>query len=163
VLWANDVRVSQSRAGLGDTVNQHTLTHSQNHLAMRKVGDGGGSLVFVVLKTFEVIAAGVPWVVDVDGSDGLMVGRRVMLGKVIRSILFTLSPIDEELSLGGTVLDPVETHVDCLGAFLLDGVVGDSGGGAVIRLEGDRSLPVSHFFEGGDKRAGILGVVKEAA
>ncbi len=63
-----------------------------------------------------------------------VVGSRVMLGVIIGKIVCSGPPVDQELPLAGPVLDPVESHVDGLGSFLFDGVVGESLGSGVIDL-----------------------------
>ncbi len=74
-----------------------------------------------------------------------MMGRGMMLGEVIGVVVETAAPVDDEFAVGNAIFDPVETHVDGFGSALFDGVVGDSGSTSIIRLDGGRSLWVSHL------------------
>jgi hypothetical protein len=63
--------------------------------------------------------------------------------------------------LSDAVLDPVETHVHGFGAFLLDGVIGNSTGSAVV---GDKKwLGMAELAAGDTDRGAFFAVVKEAA
>ena len=53
---------------------------------------------------------------------------------IITSIFVAEFPIYFELALSSSVTDPIETHIDGLGAFLFDGVRGKSYGGGVVQL-----------------------------
>ncbi len=72
---------------------------------------------------------------DVSGANGLMMFRRKKVGERIRFVLFARAPIHVVLALAHAVADPIESHVDCFGAFLFDGVVGNAGGGAIVSLD----------------------------
>ena len=56
------------------------------------------------------------------------------------------APIYLELLLVDSVPDPVEPHVDGLGALEFDVVVGDAAGGRVVDLNGSRWLGIAHFM-----------------
>ena len=46
------------------------------------------------------------------GAHGLVVLRGVMLGDIVGRIILTWAPVDQELFLGHSVLDPMKTHVN---------------------------------------------------
>ena len=52
-----------------------------------------------------------------------VMSRRVIFCVIVGHIGYTWLPVDEELSAAGTVADPVEAHVDGVGALLFDGVI----------------------------------------
>ena len=70
-----------------------------------------------------------------------------MFGKIISSVQNSSFPVDVELSLAHPVADPIEAHVDGFGAFLFDGVVGNSGGGAVVSNNWGGGLGMAEFFK----------------
>ena len=77
-----------------------------------------------------------------------MMARRMMFGEVIREVGRAFLPIDMKLALGDSVLDPIKSHVDCLGSTLLDGFVGESFSEGIVRLYRGCRLGMSHFNEG---------------
>ena len=62
--------------------------------------------------------------------------------------------------MADAVTDPVEMHVDGLGAFLLDGVICDASRGGIIGDDRSQRLGVSEFFEANANGAGFLGIVE---
>jgi len=56
----------------------------------------------------------------------------MLLGDVVRKIGDPALPVDLELALHHPVTDPVETHVDGLGAALLDSVARDAPGAFIV-------------------------------
>ena len=78
----------------------------------------------------------------------------VIIGKVVRP----WPPIDQELSVAGPVLDPIKTHVDCLGSFLFDRVIGETFGSRVVDLHWRWRLRVAHLLERGSNGDGFLSV-----
>jgi hypothetical protein len=71
----------------------------------------------------------------------------MMFGPIVCSVVGTWAPVVSELALGITAAEPVESHVNCLGATGLD-VVGDHAkGSAVVGLDWCGRLFVTHFFE----------------
>jgi hypothetical protein len=71
--------------------------------------------------------------VEVDGPHLDVVGGGMMvLGEVVTMVVRSLEPVDEELFHGDSVLDPVESHVHCLGALDFDSSVGESVGSGVV-------------------------------
>ena len=59
----------------------------------------------------------------------------MVLGRVVRQIVFTWFPEDVELSLGSSVLEPIELHVDGFGTFLFDGSCEDATGGNIFSFQ----------------------------
>ena len=55
--------------------------------------------------------------------------RRVMFCVIVIKISYAWLPVDKELAAAGAVADPVEAHVDGLGALLFDGVICKSNSG----------------------------------
>ena len=84
-----------------------------------------------------------------------------MFGEVISEVVGAFAPVDEKLSLGDTVADPIKTHIHCFGSTLFDGVVADAGGAGVVRLDGSSGLRVAHVGEGGAEHGGFLTVLEE--
>jgi hypothetical protein len=72
---------------------------------------------------------------------------RVMFAEIVSAIGCAGFPKYVELFLADAVADPIETHVNGLGVFLLDGIVGQSSGGGVVSLEWRGRLLVSEFLE----------------
>ena len=50
--------------------------------------------------------------VQVGGPDGLMMGRRMVFGKVVGTIRLAFAPINLKLTLANTIANPVKTHID---------------------------------------------------
>jgi hypothetical protein len=59
----------------------------------------------------------------------------MMFGKIIGKIGESQLPVDVENFVRNFVTDPIKNHVNDAGAFLFDGVVKDTIGGAVVGLE----------------------------
>ena len=49
--------------------------------------------------------------------------RWMMLGEIVRIVLFSRGPIQIELTLSDAVLEPVIAHVECFGTLHADGGV----------------------------------------
>ena len=64
-----------------------------------------------------------------------MVCWGMMFGEIICFVGVTRFPVDAELFLFDSVPQPIISHVDGFGTFLFDGVVHDSIGARVIRLD----------------------------
>ena len=58
----------------------------------------------------------------------------MMLGVVVTNIGDTRLPLDKELALSCTLMDPVKVHVKRFWTFLFDGVVGKAVGSGVVDL-----------------------------
>jgi hypothetical protein len=85
-----------------------------------------------------------------------------MFAEIVSTIGRAGFPKYVELFLADAIADPIKAHVDGLGVFLLDGILGQASGGGVVGLEWRGWLFVSEFLERHAKRAGVLGVDKES-
>ena len=56
----------------------------------------------------------------------------MVLGRIVHQTVFTWFPEDVQLSLGGSVLEPIESHVDGFGTFLFDSSCEDATGSNII-------------------------------
>ena len=83
---------------------------------------------------------------------------RVMLGVRVCKVEGSRSPVNEELALPGAILQPVKTHVNGLGPFLLDGSIGKTHGSCVVNLNGRGGLWVSHLSKSGAEGNSFLGI-----
>ena len=63
-------------------------------------------------------------------------GGWVVLRVVVRVVSLTWFPVDSELTLLDTVLDPEESHIHCFGTLGLDSLVRDSFSSGVVGLHG---------------------------
>ena len=82
-----------------------------------------------------------------------------MLGKVVAFIHRTRFPKDVELLLANRIVYPIEAHVNGLGVFLFDRVLGEPMAGTVVNLEWCGWLLVAKFFESmmkGDRLTSIV-------
>jgi hypothetical protein len=77
------------------------------------------------------------------GLQTLYLRRSFVLGKWISKIADTRSEINQELALPHAILQPAPSHVHCLGAFLLDGLVRKTFSRRVVDLHGDSGLIVA--------------------
>ena len=57
-----------------------------------------------------------------------------MFGEVVSFVGTALAPKDMELFLMHTIVDPIKVHVDCLGSFLFDSVIGDTSSSTIVSL-----------------------------
>ena len=84
----------------------------------------------------------------IDRANKFMVSRAVVFCEIVSQISFPQGPIDlESTLLGNAVSEPVEAHVNDFESVLLDGVVEDTIGGAVVGSDRGRELFVSEFNE----------------
>ena len=100
---------------------------------------------------------------DVRCTNSPMVAGRVMFGRVVGQIGVTFAPVDVELFLGGAVAKPIKAHVHGFRASLCDRVCKNAFRRLIVKLEGDWSLGMAHFVEGGDNRNGIFCIEKTHA
>ena len=77
----------------------------------------------------------------------LVMGWGVMLCIIFYLILGSRPPVNDELDLFGSILNPKKLHVNGLGPFLFDGAIGKSDGKGVAGLHGIRRLWMTHFLE----------------
>lgn len=87
----------------------------------------------------------------------------MVLGEIVGSVGFAGPPVNVELFLADTVAHPIISHVDCLGALLFDGVVGNSGGSAIVGDHGGGWLGVAEFFKADTGWTGFFGVEEEGS
>ena len=59
-----------------------------------------------------------------------------MFYEVIRQVSTALAPVDDEVFLSGPVTHLVELHVNCLGPFLANSVIGKFIEAHIVRLDG---------------------------
>ena len=57
-----------------------------------------------------------------------------MFGKIVGFVGAALAPKNVELFLMHMITDPIKAHIDGLGSFLFDGVIGNTSGCAIISL-----------------------------
>jgi hypothetical protein len=72
-----------------------------------------------------------------------------MFGEIICNIFSSTSPVDDELTLCNVIFDPVESHDNCFGAALFDGVIGKAGDTGNVSLDQGCGLWITHIFKGG--------------
>ncbi len=97
-------------------------------------------------------------IAEVAGAHKAMVRRRVVFSEVVGEVVGSFAPVDMIVALGGTVFDPVETHVNGFGAFLLNCVVRKTNSGGVVDLDGCGWLGMAHFGKGGADGNSFLGI-----
>ena len=72
-----------------------------------------------------------------------------MLGEVVSAIGGSWGPVDMELTLLDSILDPIESHVYGLGSDLFTGVVSYATYRGVVDLYWGGRLGVSQFYQAG--------------
>ena len=72
-------------------------------------------------------------------------GRWVMFSEVVGLVLMSRFPVNVKFVVEIALSSPIIPHVHAFASFLLDVVVGDTGGGAVIRFGGCGRLGMAHF------------------
>ena len=82
----------------------------------------------------------------------------MVLSVLVYQVSASREPVNHELSLVGTIPDPVETHVNCLRPFLFDGVVGKTNYCVVFNLRGSWRLGMPKFLKCHTERSGVFGV-----
>jgi hypothetical protein len=75
-----------------------------------------------------------------------MMRWRMMFTVVVCQVEFPGTPIDMELALIDSVLDPVEAHVNSARLLLFDVVIGDPTSRRIVSLDWCWWLWVSHFL-----------------
>lgn len=98
-----------------------------------------------------------------DRAHGAMMGRRMVFGRIIGEIVLARAPVDVELSLAGSVADPVESHVHGFGTFLFDGAGANAHCGGVVGEQGSGRLGVAEFLERDAKGTGFFSIVEEGS
>ena len=100
---------------------------------------------------------------QVDWPHCSVMANRVVLGKVIGQVALPLRPINVEVTLVDAIANPVVAHIHRLGATLLDHVVGETVGRAVVSLHRNRMLLPAEFFKLNANWFGVDAVVEETA
>jgi len=75
-------------------------------------------------------------------------GRSKVLRVVVGKIANIRLPLDDELGVLDAILEPIETHVNCFGAFLFDSSIEDAADNTVVSCDDSGRLGPSHFVEG---------------
>ncbi len=96
--------------------------------------------------------------VQVDGPHLPVVYCRMVLTEVVCQVGGAWAPVDVVLALVNTILEPIKTHVDGLGASLLDGSGEDALRREVVGLQGCGGLIMAEVLEYLAQWAGLLGV-----
>jgi len=105
-----------------------------------------------------IIVSGEGRSMKVSGADSLMMGSRVMFGKIISTIASSWFPKDGKLALAFAIMEPIKTHVHSFGVFLLDSIVDDPTGSVVVSLQQCGRLWMPQFFQSGADGADSLGI-----
>jgi len=87
----------------------------------------------------------------------------MMLSEVICMIGVSGLPENVKLSLSYLVSDPIKLHVNCLGSFLFECVIGNSTSCAVVCLQWCGQLWMSKFFQCNAERTCMLGIEKKCS
>jgi hypothetical protein len=74
-----------------------------------------------------------------------------------------LAPVDNKLLLLDAIADPIESHVNGLGATLFNSVVDNASGTGVVGLDGSGRLGVPPGFQGGAQPGCVFGVIEQGA
>ena len=72
-----------------------------------------------------------------------------MFGEVVTEVFTFGLPVDKEVTLFYTVSNPVESHVYCLGIFLIGGVIRNSGSTVVVCLHRHGRLGMTKLIQDG--------------
>ena len=83
---------------------------------------------------------------EVCGAHVYVVVGRVVFCVVVGQVGCSRPPVDIELALLDPVLQPVESHVDGLGAFLFNGVCQDTMACGIVGLEWCGWLWMAEFY-----------------
>ena len=69
----------------------------------------------------------------------------MVLGKIIDTIIFAGSPIEEKLTLTKAIFNQKEMHIHCFSTVLLDCAGKNTDGTLIIDLDRSSGLRMSHF------------------
>ena len=81
----------------------------------------------------------------------------MIFADIVSIVTVFWSPVDEELLPDDCVPDPVEAHVNGLGCFVFDAVVGEANPGGGVYLDGGGRLGMNHFGEGDKEWESLSG------
>ena len=90
-------------------------------------------------------------------------GCGVVLGEVVGHIFVAWAPVDKELALVDSVLDPVETHVHGFGFASVNSAISDTCSCGVIGLDGCCWLQMFHLDESGAESGAVSGIVEQTS
>ena len=96
-------------------------------------------------------------------AHGAVMLGRVVLGEIVGEVVDALPPGDNYVSGFNLVSDPVVAHVECLGALLRDGLVGNTGGDGAVRLYFRGRLWETHVGESGANDGDLTSGEEESA
>ena len=98
-------------------------------------------------------------------SHDAMMCRRVMLGEVVGGVRLPWGPVEEELALADSALEPMIPHVEGFRTFETDCGMENTVGSRIVGFQRGPSsgLRMAHFLEGSANRNGILGIQEEGA
>ena len=96
-------------------------------------------------------------------ADPLVMLDWVMLCVVISQVSVSGSPVNVELFLVHSILDPVESHIHGSRADLSHSAIGNTSGSGVINLYWCWWLRMSEFFAGGANGNGFLAIKEGGA
>ena len=82
----------------------------------------------------------------------------MVFGVVVGKVGSAGHPVDEELSLSDSILDPIKAHINGFGSLLFDGLVGKTHGHGIVNLDWRGWLWVSQFNEGVADGGGFLAI-----
>jgi hypothetical protein len=140
-------------AGLVLAGDQHTLSTALMSVR-RKCGSGvivvgrsEGGVIVVLMQDF--------WALSLVLLGGMVLG--IVIGTVGTAAL----PVDVELALADAVPYPIIPHIHCFGAALLDAVISNATGSAVVRDHQDRRLGVAKLFQGDSFGDSFFSIVEE--
>ncbi len=83
---------------------------------------------------------------QIGWADSLMMRGGMVLGEIIGMISVARPPKAVKLSLADAISDPIKAHVDGLGSFLFDHVIGNTTSHAVVSLERGGRLQMAKFI-----------------
>jgi hypothetical protein len=91
----------------------------------------------------------------------LMMGGRVVFGKMVGFVETALFPAHKQCALAHAVANPTKAHVNGLRMLLFDPVIGDTSGSAVVTLDWCGRLGMTEFFKTSAQGAGFFTIVEE--
>ena len=86
-----------------------------------------------------------------------------MLCVIVRIVVCTLVPIEEQLLLCGSIAEPIEPHVPSFRSFLTNVCVYEGTGCGIIGLNGGKWLGMVQGFKSSADRNGNLTVAKDTS
>jgi len=89
--------------------------------------------------------------------------RHEVLQAAVGKIANVSFPLDDELAVLDAILEPIETHVNCFGAFLFHSSIADAVGNTVISCDDSGRLGPSHFMEDLPEGGSGLGIDESRA